>query len=92
MLPSEGQVICVVEDVIGADHVKVRCTDGASRVCRIPGKFRRRAWLSEGDVVLVTPWDFQPTKGDIAHKYSRDEIKQLINMNIISREFIEGGT
>lgn len=91
-IPSEGQVICVVEEVIGADHVKVRCIDGVTRVCRIPGKFRRKTWLSEGDVVLVIPWDFQPSKGDIAHRYEKDEIRKLINMNLVSREFIEGVT
>ncbi len=89
VMPIENQVICVVEEVIGADHVKVRCLDGVTRVCRIPGKFRRRVWLSEGDVVLVTPWDFQPNKGDIAHKYDRDEIKKLVNMGVIPREFLE---
>ncbi|MEM1526751.1 MAG: translation initiation factor aIF-1A [Ignisphaera sp.] len=90
-LPGEGQVICVVEEVIGADHVKVRCMDGVSRVCRIPGKFRRKTWISEGNVVLVAPWDFQPNKGDIIHRYEKDEIKKLVNMNMVSREFIEGG-
>lgn len=92
MLPSNGQVVCVIAEIIGADFVKVRCNDGALRSCRIPGRFRRKTWLSEGDVVLVQPWDFQPNRGDIIHKYSKDEIKKLINMGIVSREFIEGGT
>jgi len=90
-LPSEGQVICVIEELIGADFVKVRCSDGVSRTCRIPGKFRRRMWLSEGDVVLVMPWDFQPNKGDILYKYSRDEVRRLINMGKIAKEFVESG-
>jgi len=89
ILPVENQVICVVEEVIGADHVRVRCLDGVTRVCRIPGKFRRRVWLSEGDIVLVTPWDFQPNRGDIAHKYDKDEVRKLLNMGVIPREFLE---
>ena len=89
VLPVENQVICVVEEIIGADHVKVRCLDGMARVCRIPGKFRRRVWLSEGDIVLVTPWDFQPSRGDIAHKYDKDEVRKLLNMGVIPREFLE---
>ncbi|MCS7111881.1 MAG: translation initiation factor aIF-1A [Ignisphaera sp.] len=92
LLPSNGQVVCVIDEIIGADFVKVRCSDGASRSCRIPGRFRRRTWLSEGDVVLVQPWDFQPNKGDILHKYSKDEIRRLVNMGVVPREFIEGGT
>lgn len=91
MLPSGSQVVCVVEDVIGADFLKVRCSDGVSRICRIPGKFRRRVWLSVGDVVLVEPWDFQGNKGDVVHRYSKEEIKKLVASGIISKEFIEGG-
>ncbi len=89
VMPSEGQVLCIVEEMIGADHVKVRCVDGMVRVCRIPGKYRRRMWISEGDVVLVAPWDFQPNKGDVLHKYSKDEVRKLMNMGLISKEFLE---
>ena len=84
-------MLCVVDEVVGADFIKVRCVDGVTRICRIPGKFRRRVWLSTGDVVLVEPWDFQQTKGDIVHKYEKDEIRKLISMNLITKEFIEGG-
>lgn len=37
-------------------------------------------------------WDFQPNKGDVVHRYERDEIKKLVNMGVVAREFIEGGT
>lgn len=90
-LPTGNQVICVIEEVIGADYVKVRCSDGVPRVCRIPGRFRRKTWLSEGDVVLVAPWEFQPNKGDIVHRYEKDEIRKLVNNNVVPKEFIEGG-
>ncbi|MCI4437126.1 MAG: translation initiation factor IF-1A [Ignisphaera sp.] len=91
ILPTGNQVLCVVDEVVGADFIKVRCVDGVTRICRIPGKFRRRVWFSTGDVVLVEPWDFQQTKGDIVHKYEKDEIRKLISMNLITKEFIEGG-
>lgn len=68
----------------------MKCIDGVLRICRIPGRFRRKSWLSEGDVVLVAPWEFQPNKGDIVHRYEKDEIRKLINMNIVAKEFIEG--
>ena len=90
MLPAQGQVLCVVDEAIGADFLKVRCVDGVTRICRIPGKFRRRVWFSSGDVVLVQPWEFQPNKGDIIYRYSKDEVKKLISMNLITKEFIEG--
>jgi translation initiation factor 1A len=88
-VPTGNQVLCVVDETIGADFLKVRCIDGVSRICRIPGKFRRRVWFASGDVVLVEPWEFQNTKGDIVYKYSKDEVKKLISMNMITKEFIE---
>jgi len=88
-VPTGNQVLCVVDESIGADFLKVRCVDGVSRICRIPGKFRRRVWFTSGDVVLVEPWEFQNTKGDIVYKYSKDEVKKLISMNMITKEFIE---
>ncbi len=88
-LPAGGEVICVVMEVIGADHVKVKCMDGAVRVCRIPGKFRRRVWISEGDLVLILPWDFQPSKGEVLHKYSKDEVKKLLSMGLVTQELLE---
>jgi len=90
LLPAEGQVVGVVERLVGAEHAIVKCSDGYSRMCRIPGRMRRRVWIKEGDVVLVAIWDFQPTrKGDIIHRYERDEIKKLVEMNYIPRELLE---
>gem|GEM_PF-341082 len=57
--PSENDVLGIVEKLLGYDRVLVRCQDGHTRVCRIRGKMKRRTWIREGDVVLVSPWDFQ---------------------------------
>jgi len=90
-LPSQetGTVICVVEEMIGADHVKARCLDGVSRTCRIPGRFRRKVWLSVGDVILVSVWDFQPTKGDVIHRYEKAEVRELIQRGLLPEEFVK---
>ncbi len=45
--------------------------------------------MSEGDLVLVTPWDFQPSKGDIEHRYTKEEVRKLIAMNVVPQEFLE---
>jgi len=75
--PTENQVLGVVEQFLGYDRARVKCADGVTRLCRIPGKMKKRVWLKIGDIVLVAPWDFQPSKGDILHRYSTDELKQL---------------
>ncbi|RLE49747.1 MAG: translation initiation factor eIF-1A [Candidatus Methanomethylicota archaeon] len=77
-LPAEGEVIGVIVQLLGFDRVKVRCSDGKVRICRIPGKMKKKVWLKEGDVVLVAPWDFQAdTRGDIILRYPRDKVKEL---------------
>ncbi|MBU4406632.1 MAG: translation initiation factor IF-1A, partial [Candidatus Altiarchaeota archaeon] len=50
--PREGQVLGEVEQLLGDRRMMVRCADKHARVCRIPGKIRRRIWIKEGDIVL----------------------------------------
>jgi translation initiation factor 1A len=89
MKPEEGEVICVVKKMLGAEHIVVLCVDGKQRVARIPGRMRKKVWIKEGDVVLAAPWDFQSEKCDIIHKYGNDEIKKLVEEKVISREVID---
>ena len=80
-LPGEGEVIGIIERMLGHDKARVKCMDGRTRVCRIPGRMRKRVWVKEGDVVLVAIWDFQPeTRGDIIYKYSQSEVRKLKEM------------
>lgn len=90
LIPVEGEVLCVVTDLIGANYVRVMCMDGIQRVCRIPGKLRKKIWINVKDVVLVGIWEFQRDRGDILYRYERDERKKLIEMGLLSKELIEG--
>lgn len=89
MKPEEGEVICVVKKMLGAEHIIVACVDGKQRVARIPGRMRKKVWIKEGDVVLTAPWDFQSDKCDIIHKYMHDEIRKLTEEKIVSRDIID---
>jgi translation initiation factor 1A len=56
----------------------VRCLDGKSRICRIPGRLKRRLWVREGDLVLVEPWELSgDEKGDIIFKYRKIQVDFL---------------
>lgn len=69
--PREGEVLGIVDEVLGASRFRVRCQDGKERICRVSGKFRKRIWVKNGDVVLVQPWDIQPEdRGDIVWRYT----------------------
>lgn len=78
VLPGEGQVLGVVVKMLGFDRIIVKCGDGKERLCRIKGKLKRRVWIRIGDVVLVSPWEFQSeSKGDIAWRYTRNQADWL---------------
>jgi translation initiation factor 1A len=76
--PRPGEVLGVIESLMGANKLKVRCQDDKIRLCRIPGKLRKRLWMREGDVVLVKPWSIQGDKsGDIVIKYNPTQASWL---------------
>jgi len=92
-LPSEeeGTMLCVVVQNVGAGFLKVYCTDGEYYMARIPGKMRRRAWMRERDVILFLPWGTRDNKGEVVYRYLRDEVRKLIEMGLITEDFIEEG-
>jgi translation initiation factor 1A len=78
MLPAANDVLGVAVKLLGFDRVLVKCQDGNERLCRIRGKMKRRVWIRIGDVVLVSPWDFQSDKrGDLIWRYTRSQAELL---------------
>jgi len=78
VLPVANDVLGIAVKLLGFDRVLVKCQDGHERLCRIRGKMKRRVWIREGDVVLVSPWDFQSDKrGDIIWRYTRSQAELL---------------
>ena len=71
VMPEHGEILGRVVKLTGGDQVVVKCTDGETRMCRIRGKLKRRMWIRERDIVLVSPWDFDSRKADILWRYIR---------------------
>jgi len=77
-LPRGSQVFGVLEQRLGASRIRIRCLDGKTRICRVPGRLKRRLWVREGDVVIVEPWEFGgDEKGDVIYKYSKAQLEFL---------------
>jgi len=76
-IPKGREVLGLLEQRLGSSRSKVRCLDGRSRNCRIPGRLKRKLWVREGDIVLVEPWEYDDTKGDIVHKYKISQVDWL---------------
>ena len=78
VLPTANDVLGVAIKLLGFDRVLVKCQDGHERLCRIRGKMKRRVWIRQGDIVLVSPWDFQSDKrGDVIWRYRRNQAEWL---------------
>jgi translation initiation factor 1A len=78
VLPVANDVLGVALKLLGFDRILVKCQDGNERLCRIRGKMKRRVWIRIGDVVLVSPWDFQSDKrGDLIWRYTRSQAELL---------------
>jgi len=78
VFPTKDDVLGIAVKMLGADRIMVKCQDGKERLCRIRGKLKRRVWIREGDVVLVSPWDFEAdTRGDIFFRYRQNQVSVL---------------
>ena len=73
MMPNKNDILGIVTKNLGYTRMIVKCEDGNVRQCRIRGKMKKRSWVREGDVVLVSPWDFQEDKGDIIFRYTGNQ-------------------
>ena len=76
-LPRDKEVIGIIVQRYGGNRMEVATTDGKSRNCRIPGKYKRDLWLRPRDIVMIIPWADDDSKGDIIYKYNSSAINQL---------------
>lgn len=89
-LPRQGDVIGIIEQRVGAGRLIIKCVDGKSRNCKVPGRLKRKLWLREGDIVIVQPWEFDDTKADVLFKYNPSQIywlKQKGYLKTIENDF-----
>ncbi len=77
-LPRGNETFGILMQRLGGSRTSIRCADGKTRVCRIPGRLRRKLWVREGDLVLVKPWEFGgDAKGDLIFKYRPTQVQYL---------------
>ena len=77
-MPNRYDILGVVDKNFGFTRMRVICQDGYKRMCRVRGKMKKRNWVREGDVVLISPWDFAyELKGDIIFRYTQNQARSL---------------
>lgn len=71
-IPKRGEILGMVRATLGGSRFEVKCSDGFTRICRIPGKLKKRIWIKLGDLVIITPWQVQSNeRGDISWMYTK---------------------
>lgn len=84
VMPKGKEVFGILEQRLGGSRNKVRCLDGKTRICRIPGRLKRKLWVREGDLLLVEPWELSgDDKGDIIYKYKPSQTMHLKRTGVL---------
>jgi len=78
-----GQEYGQVTKMLGQGNLEVQCFDGTKRIGHIRGKMRKKVWMNQGDIVLLSLRDYQEGKGDIILKYTSDEARSLKSLGEI---------
>ncbi|MDO8509042.1 MAG: translation initiation factor IF-1A [Nanoarchaeota archaeon] len=82
--PRKGEVVGKVLQRLGGNRMEIKSTDGKTRNCRVPGRFKRKFWLRPGDYVIITPWPDDDAKGDIVFQYPKNSEHQLRKHNLLT--------
>ncbi len=85
-VPRDGQVLGICIQRVGGSRMIVKCLDGKTRNCRIPGRLKRRLWIRAADVLLIEPWELGgDKKGDLIYKYSKVQVQFLKNKGYLKK-------
>ena len=86
-LPTKDQQFAVVIEMSGGSRMKAMCEDGKTRMVRIGGRFKKRMWVRENDLILIKPWPIQGNeKADLVHRYLPTERNWVVKRDILPEE------
>ena len=74
---GESEEYAQVIKILGDGRFECNCADGVKRIAHVRGKMRKRVWIANGDIILVSLRDFEPEKCDVVEKYKEKEVAKL---------------
>lgn len=74
---EESEEYAQITKILGDGRFQCKCADGVDRIAHVRGKLRKRTWLANGDIILVSIREFEPEKCDIVEKYKEKEVAKL---------------
>jgi translation initiation factor 1A len=63
--------------MLGNGRLEAQCFDGTKRLAHIRGKMRKKVWINQGDIILLSLREYQDEKADVIQKYTADEARNL---------------
>ena len=86
---EDMQEYAIIDKLLGDRRLNVTLIDGTTKLAIIPGRFRKRKWMKQGDLILVSAREFQDSKLDVIYKYNDDEKQKLQGYGEIPPSFGE---
>ena len=82
---KENEIYGQVIRKLGNGRFTINCFDGKERMGVVSGSMRKKIWINNDDVVIISLWEFSTNsdKCSIVHKYELDHVKKLIQENEI---------
>ena len=74
---DESEEYAQITKILGDGRFQCKCTDGIDRIAHVRGKMRKRIWLGNGDIILVSIREFENEKCDVVEKYKEKEVAKL---------------
>ena len=74
---NESQEYAQITKALGNCRFEVLCFDGKTRLATMCGKMRKRVFVNQGELVLVSLRDWQDNKCDIIDKYNDNDIQKF---------------
>ncbi|RLG14043.1 MAG: translation initiation factor IF-1A [Candidatus Nanohalarchaeota archaeon] len=82
--PKKEELFGMIETRLGFGRMNIICADGKTRIGVVPGKYKRRLWLREGDIVIILPWEYEGDKKcNVLFKYRKSHVEFLRNNNYL---------
>ena len=84
--PDDSQSYAVVQAMLGNGRLSAICEDGKTRVARIRGSMRKaggKVIIEPRDLIVVALRDYEDDKGDVIHKYTLDEVHEILKWNVL---------
>jgi translation initiation factor 1A len=83
---KNNELFAIADRLMGGSRIHVICSDGTSRMARIPGRLKRRARVRTGDLLIIKPWNIQNEKADVVFRYTRTQSRILSRRKILPEE------